>query len=62
MSTSNSSDLYSLQLQLKTKKIQFDEAIRNDKEFAQVKIIHLEIKELEKQLELWKEDNIDHSS
>jgi hypothetical protein len=47
----NDSEVFSLQLQIKIKKQVFDEAIRNDKEFSEVKKIYLELKELEKELE-----------
>lgn len=49
------SEIFSLQLQIKIKKQIFDEAIRNDKEFSEVKKIYLELKELEKQLEAYVE-------
>ena len=45
------SEIFSLQLQIKIKKQVFDKAIRNDKEFSEVKKIYLELKELEKELE-----------
>jgi hypothetical protein len=45
------SEIFSLQLQIKIKKQVFDNAIRNDKEFSEVKRIYLELKELEKELE-----------
>ena len=38
-------------LLIKIKKQVFDKAIRNDKEFSEVKKIYLELKELEKELE-----------
>jgi hypothetical protein len=49
--TNNHSLIFTLQLQIKIKKQVFDEAIRNDKEFSEVKKIYLELKELEKELE-----------
>lgn len=47
----NNSEVFTLQLQIKIKKQIFDDAIRNDKEFAEVKKIYLELKELEKYVE-----------
>jgi hypothetical protein len=47
----NQPEIFSLQLQIKIKKQVFDEAIRSEKEFSEVKKIYLELKDLEKELE-----------
>ena len=52
-SADKQSEIFSLQLQIKIKKQIFDEAIRGDKEFSEVKKIYLEWKELEKELEAY---------
>lgn len=46
------SQIANLQLQIKNKKQEFNEGIRENKEFSQMKEIYLEIKELEKMLQL----------
>ena len=48
----NNSDVLNLQLQIKLKKRIFDQAIRGDKEFAYVKKIYLDLRQLELQLEM----------
>lgn len=48
----NNSDVLNLQLQIKLKKQIFDQAIRGDKEFAYVKKIYLDLRQLELQLEM----------
>jgi hypothetical protein len=48
--TNNHSLISALQLQIKIEKQVFDEAIRNDKEFSEIKKNYLELKELEKEL------------
>lgn len=57
-----SPDIFTLQLQIRIKKQKFDQAIRNEKEFSEVKVIYLEIKELERQMNQWKRENIDYSN
>lgn len=48
----NNSEVLNLQLQIKLKKQIFDQAIRGDKEFAYVKKIYLDLRQLELQLEM----------
>ena len=51
------SEITSLQQQLKDKKQEFNEAIRNDKAFALSKKIYMEIKELERLISNKLKDN-----
>ena len=54
--TKCNAEVFNLQLQIKNKQQEFDEAIKGDREFSLVKEIYLEIKELQKLLQKYTED------
>jgi hypothetical protein len=61
MNTNSNTDLFSIQLLIKNKKQEIQEAIQADKTFKETKVLFLQLKELKLQLEKLNQSKMDLS-